>query len=158
MKKIIKWGLIVLVVIVVLAVLFGGNAQPDKADSSAPATATQTTDEPAAAPVEPATPEAPATPDMTSEQENAVGTAQDYLDTAGFSRSGLIGQLVYEGYKRSDARFAVNHLKVDWNEQAAKTAQEYLDSGHFSHQGLVDQLVFEGYTQQQAEYGASQVS
>lgn len=95
-------------------------------------------------------------PAMTVSQENAVATAQDYLDYGAFSRSGLIEQLEFEEFSRADSTFAVDYLNPDWNEQAAKAAQEYLDYSSFSRQGLIDQLIFEGYTQQQAEYGVNQ--
>ena len=72
-----------------------------------------------------------------------------------FSRSGLIGQLEYEGYSTEDATFAADNCGADWNEQAAKSAQTYLDTMSFSRQGLIDQLVYEGFTQEQAEHGVT---
>jgi hypothetical protein len=86
-----------------------------------------------------------------------VGSARDYLDYTAFSRSGLIGQLEYEGYSTDDATWAVDSLNVNWNEQAAKSAQDYLDYTSFSRSGLIEQLEYEGYTPDQAEYGVSQV-
>ena len=91
---------------------------------------------------------------LTSGQENALRTAEDYLSTSGFSRSGLIEQLKFEGYSPKDAAFAVDHLNVDWNEQAARSAEDYLSVSAFSRSSLIEQLEFEGYTRQQAEYGA----
>ena len=41
----------------------------------------------------------------------------------GFSRKGLIGQLVYEGYTREQAASGVDAVSPDWNEQAARSAQ-----------------------------------
>lgn len=61
----------------------------------------------------------------------------------------------FEGYSKADARFAVNHISVNWNEQAARSAKAYLDYGSFSRQGLIDQLKFEGFTTQQAIYGVN---
>jgi hypothetical protein len=90
-------------------------------------------------------------------QVNAVEKAKDYLKFQSFSRSGLIGQLEFEGFSNSDATYAVDSLVIDWNEQAAKTARSYLDSSSFSRQSLLDQLLFEGFTQAQAEYGVSSV-
>jgi uncharacterized protein YodC (DUF2158 family) len=90
----------------------------------------------------------------TSGQENALRTAENYISMSGFSRSGLIEQLEFEGHSTSDATFAVDHLNVDWNEQAARSAESYLSMSGFSRTGLVEQLMFEGYTRQQAEYGA----
>jgi hypothetical protein len=51
-----------------------------------------------------------AAPDFTVAQENAIESAQSYLDMSGFSRAGLIHQLTSkagEGYKMADAEFAV---------------------------------------------------
>lgn len=92
---------------------------------------------------------------MTVSQENAVRSAQDYLDYSAFSRAGLIEQLEFEEFSTSDATFAVDYLEVNWNEQAAKAAADYLDYSAFSRQGLIDQLIYEGYTQKQAEYGVN---
>ena len=92
---------------------------------------------------------------LTSGQENALRTAEDYISMSGFSRSGLIEQLEYEGYSTNDAAFAVDHLNVDWNEQAARSAKDYISMSGFSRSALIEQLEYEGYTRQQAEYGAN---
>jgi hypothetical protein len=95
-------------------------------------------------------------PPLTVSQENAIATAEDYLDFSAFSASGLIDQLEFEGFSTADAQFAVSHITVNWNEQAAKHAKDYLDLMPFSRQGLIDQLVYEGYTYAQATYGVNQ--
>lgn len=92
---------------------------------------------------------------ITAAMENAIGTASSYLDYSAFSRTGLIGQLEYEGYATSDATFAVDHLKVNWNEQAFKSAKSYLEYSSFSLSGLIGQLQYEGFTYEQAAYGAN---
>lgn len=97
----------------------------------------------------------PAKRDITSSQRNAIRSAQQYLDYSAFSRSGLIHQLEYEDFSTADATFAVDSLKVDWNEQAAKSAKQYLQYSSFSRSGLIDQLVYEGFARAQAEYGAN---
>jgi hypothetical protein len=121
--------------------------QPTKA---APTTAAPTTAAPTTAP--PPKPK-PTKPALTNTQEQAVGTARDYLDSSHFSKKGLIEQLKYEGFSKKVSTFAVNYIHPNWKKQAAGTAKDYLDSGHFSHSGLVDQLIYEGYTRSQAEYG-----
>jgi hypothetical protein len=98
---------------------------------------------------------APAKPTLTKAQEQAIGTAEDYLNSSHFSKSGLIDQLEYEGHSAKDAKFAVAHIKVNWNEQAAGAAEDYLNSSHFSRSGLIEQLKYEGYTQTQAVYGVN---
>ncbi|MGF0115999.1 Ltp family lipoprotein [Promicromonospora sp. Marseille-Q5078] len=90
---------------------------------------------------------------MTAGQENAVGSAESYLAYTSFSKKGLIDQLKFEGFDAADAKFAVQHVDVDWSEQAAKKAQEYLDTSSFSRSGLIDQLKFEGFTTEQATHG-----
>lgn len=99
----------------------------------------------------------PEGPVETMSQSNAVSTAEDYLDSSAFSRSGLIDQLEYEGFSNADSTYAVDNIFVDWNEQAAQTAQDYLDSSSFSRDGLYDQLIYEGFSPSQANYGLDAV-
>jgi hypothetical protein len=91
------------------------------------------------------------------ETENALATAESYLDSSGFSRSGLIEQLEFEGFSTEAATAAVDSLGVNWNKQAARTAESYMDSSSFSPSGLIEQLQFEGYTYEQAVAGARAV-
>lgn len=94
--------------------------------------------------------------ELTAGQRNARSAAQNYLSIAPFSRSGLIGQLEFEGYATADATFGVDAVDPDWNEQAAKAAENYLEISPFSRSGLIDQLIFEGFTRSQAEFGVDQ--
>ena len=88
--------------------------------------------------------------------EEAAESARSYLDLSGFSRSGLIDQLLFDGYSTEEATYAVDSVNVDWNEEAAESARSYLDLTGFSRSGLIEQLEFDGYTREQAEYGATQ--
>lgn len=97
----------------------------------------------------------PPVPAETLSQKNARNKANDYLDFMSFSRSGLIGQLEFEGFSTDDATYGVDALNVNWDQQAADKAAEYLDFMSFSHSALVEQLVFEGFSPAQAEYGVS---
>jgi hypothetical protein len=124
---------------------------------------------------QPATTETPATkataapttakpkPEFTTSQEQAIGAAQDYLDSQGFSKVGLIDQLSSpygSDFSKADATVAVNYLKVDWNEQAVRVAKEYLASQHFSRNGLIEQLSSpygSKFTRAQATYAAGKV-
>jgi hypothetical protein len=94
--------------------------------------------------------------DETTGQKNAVRSAENYLDTAPFSKKGLIKQLEFEGYSTEDATYAVDAITVDWNEQAAKSAKNYLEISPFSRSGLIKQLEFEGYTTEEATFGVDQ--
>jgi hypothetical protein len=92
-------------------------------------------------------------PTLTAGQRNAKESAESYLESSSFSKTGLIKQLTFEDFSRSDVRWAVAHVKVSWKQQAAKSAKSYLDSSSFSRSGLTEQLTFEGFTAEQAAYG-----
>ncbi|OCS85408.1 Ltp family lipoprotein [Caryophanon tenue] len=94
----------------------------------------------------------------TMEQQQAVRTAESYLNYSAFSRSGLIEQLMYEGFSETDSAFAVDAHNVDWQQQANKMAQSYIDYSAFSPSGLIDQLVYEGFNEQQATNAVNQLS
>jgi colicin import membrane protein len=97
-----------------------------------------------------------AEPTMTSSQENAIESAQSYVDMSGFSKEGLIEQLQFEKFSKADAQFAVDHIDVNWNAEAVESAEGYLDMSGFSKPELIDQLEFEGFTPAQAAHGVSQ--
>ena len=42
--------------------------------------------------------------------KQAAASAQSYLDMSGYSRDGLIDQLVFEGYTRAQAEYGVNKV------------------------------------------------
>lgn len=76
---------------------------------------------------------------LTGSQNNAVRSVKQYLDIAGFSRSGLIRQLssnAGDGYDVADATIAVDSLNVDWNKEAVKSAKQYLSVSGFRAKAL----------------------
>ena len=99
--------------------------------------------------------------------DEAVRSAENYLNMMAFSRQGLINQLSSqygEGFTNEQAVYAVDYLEnndlVDWNEQAVRSAESYLDMMAFSRQGLIDQLSSqygEQFTVDQATYAADQI-
>jgi hypothetical protein len=97
---------------------------------------------------------------LTPSQEQAVRSAESYLDYTAFSRQGLIDQLSSasgDQFSVEDATVAVDSLNVNWNAQAVRSAREYLDFTSFSCQGLIDQLSSEyggQFTNEQATFGA----
>jgi hypothetical protein len=93
----------------------------------------------------------------TVSQRNAVSMARDYIRFKGYSRSGLIAQLEFEGFSNTDAVYGVDNVGADWYAQAVRVAQSYLDFRAFSRSGLIDQLVFDGFTRSQATHGVSEV-
>lgn len=104
-----------------------------------------------------------APPQFTPAQQQVIDSAESYLtDGQGFSKAGLFHQLTSsygEGFSPRLARFALAHLRVNWNRQAVLSAKGYLQSGQgFSYSGLVQQLnspYGEQFTLAQAQHGAS---
>ena len=149
MRKFVKWTAIAVVGLLIIGGLgaaVGGGSESTKADA------------PVATQAEPKAkqPKAPK-PIETTAQQNARESAESYLDTGGFSRSGLIKQLKFEGYSKADASHAIDAIDPDWDKQAAKSAESYMDSGSFSRSGLLKQLKFEGFTATQASHGVQTV-
>jgi cytoplasmic iron level regulating protein YaaA (DUF328/UPF0246 family) len=91
----------------------------------------------------------------TVSQSNAVKKGEQYLSFTAFSRSGLIEQLEFDGFNKSDATYGTDAQNANWNEQAAKKAKAYLSFTAFSRSGLIDQLKFDGFSQKEAEYGVN---
>ena len=151
MKKLLKWGAIVLVVLFVIGAIAGSGDETPKSDTSAPAVEVMKNGDTKE------TAEIEETSNETTAQKNAVRKANSYISMTGFSRSGLIKQLEFEKFSTEDATYAVDKISPDWNEQAAKKAKSYQDLSGFSRDGLIKQLEFEGFTTAQAAYGADSV-
>lgn len=100
---------------------------------------------------------------LTLAQQNALGSAQSYIDLMGFSRAGLIQQLSSEygeGYPVDVATWAADAVGADWNAEAVESAQSYLDTMSFSRDGLFEQLTSEhgaGFTPEQANHALAAV-
>ena len=97
------------------------------------------------------------------EYEQALKSAQNYVDTLHFSRQGLKQQLTSEygsGFSEEAAEYALEHVDVDYKEEAVEAAESYLDAMSFSRQELKQQLISEygsGFTEEEAEYALDQV-
>ena len=157
--------------IAVLASVFGaGGGAPETSkpavvttvdNGPTPDPVTTPTDKPSAVKPTQAPKPTKTAPKLTASQEQAIGAAESYLSFQAFSRKGLIHPLssdAGEGFPVADATFAVDYLKVNWNEQAARSAKSYLAFQYFSRKGLIHQLessAGEGFTHAQAVYGVN---
>lgn len=98
--------------------------------------------------------------EQAASRERALESAQSYLEMSGMSRNGLIEQLsssAGEGFPMADATWAVDHVRVDWNQEAVEAAKSYLEMTPMSKAALIDQLsssAGEGFTLAQATYAA----
>jgi hypothetical protein len=136
----------------------------------------------ASGPVEEETPEAPSQQEITTDvepkneakpkkkapkynadQRAAIDAAQDYVDMLPFSKAGLIDQLSSEygsQFALEDAKFAANHIKVNWKQEAVEAAEGYQELMPMSRDGLHDQLTSEygdQFTDAQADYAIARV-
>ena len=104
---------------------------------------------------------------LTLGQQNAIESAQSYLETLDFSRAELLDQLTSEygeGFKEAEAEFAIAYLEknsmVDWNAEAVDSAKSYLEVSSFSKSGLFEQLTSEygeQFTPEQANHALKAV-
>jgi hypothetical protein len=95
--KIPVWAWIV--VVLVIGGVASVGSPSEQTSSPVKTTDAPTTDAP--------TTDAPE-PSETIGQENARESAQNYLNAMSFSRSGLIDQLLFEGFSQADAEYGVN--------------------------------------------------
>ena len=146
-----RWWFILIVAVLVIGAL-GGVGDKEDTQAAPEVSATQEESANAEEPAEEVKQEEPAQPEQTMSQKNAIRKAESYLDLTGFSKSGLIKQLAFEGFSEEDSAYAVENIQVDWKEQAVKKGKEYLDMSGFSRSGLYDQLTFEGFTDEEATY------
>jgi hypothetical protein len=149
-------GLLIVVVFVGTAAMLTGSDTPTPPVNAAATTAAPTHN---AAATHNAAPVAtkPAKPALTTAQRNAAKQAQNYIDLTGFSRSGLIKQLAFDGFSTADATAGVDSINVDWMVQATRKAADYMALTAFSRSGLIKQLMFDGFTAAQAAHGADSV-
>jgi hypothetical protein len=123
-----RWWAAGLLLIVIIASAGGGAGSDDSEPAVSENTSQDSQSEKPAADKEPATKESAAKkepaaqkePEITSGQENALESAQSYVDMTGFSKAGLIQQLsssAGEGFSKADATFAANNVDADWNKE-----------------------------------------
>lgn len=96
-------------------------------------------------------------PKVPTEYTTAVTKAEQYLKTVGMSKAGLETQLVdFEKFSPEAAKYAVDNVKVDWNQQALKKGKDYVKTVAMSPEAVRDQLVnFEHFTQEEADFAVA---
>ena len=116
---------------------------------------------------------------LNENQVQAIQTAKGYLDTMHLSQTELLQMLSVENIDSEDAKFALEYLSIDWNQEARKkakeyckhkigfskeshinvnwieqaeiVAKEYMEDGVSSKEDLIDALMNEGFTKKEAE-------
>jgi hypothetical protein len=85
-------------------------------------------------------------------QTQAIRAARHLLQRRGFSRTGLVHRLQHDGFSTAKARYAVNHIRVDWGDQAIRAAR---DHGLFSQPDVARALRRMKFTPAQVDYAVA---
>ena len=96
---------------------------------------------------------------LNENQLQAIQTAKDYLDTMHLSQTELLQMLTVENIELEDAKFAIDYLNIDWNQEARKKAKEYCKHKiGFSKVKLKAQLLFDHFTEEEADFAVSHIN
>ena len=96
---------------------------------------------------------------LNENQVQAIQTAKDYLDTMHLSQTELLQMLSVENIDSEDAKFALEYLNIDWNQEARKKAKEYCKHKiGFSKEKLKAQLLFDHFTEEEADFALSHIN
>ena len=96
---------------------------------------------------------------LNENQLQAIQTAKDYLDTMPLSQTELLQMLSVENVDSEDAKFALEYLNIDWNQEARKKAKEYCKHKiGFSKEKLKSQLLFDHFTEEEADFAMSHIN
>lgn len=157
MKKILKWGLIVIIGLGVIGSLVGGdNEGQDATEAVAPTTQENETASNEAAPTKPIE-EEKVQEDIPTEYKSALKKAEMY-DSMSMSKAGLYEQLTSEygeKFTKEAAQYAIDNVQSDWKEHALKKAKTYQEDMAMSPSAIYDQLVSEHgekFTKEEAQY------
>lgn len=96
---------------------------------------------------------------LNENQVQAIQTAKDYLDTMHLSQTELLQMLSVENIDSEDAKFALEYLSIDWNQEARKKAKEYCKHKiGFSKEKLKAQLLFDHFTEEESDFAVSHIN
>ena len=116
----------------------------------------------------------PDIPGASEEQREAVRAANNFLVLNPHSKEGLYEMLIMDtddlfeaddmmkvsGFSEEAARFAVDHIDVDWKEQAARAAKQYAKAGADEdaiRATLTAPGGLGGFTKEEADYAIDQL-
>lgn len=159
----------VLTILLFVSFFAGGNEESPATANNTPVVvesespATEAAPEEPVVSEEPVVEEEPVEPEYTVSQANAIAAAENYVDIMPFSKAGLVRQLsspAGDGYSKADARFAVNHIEVNWKSEAFEAAKNYQEIMPMSRDGLIRQLTADAgdkFTHDQAVYAVDKL-
>lgn len=94
----------------------------------------------------------------TETQDFALERARELNGYEVYSAMGLEFELVSEGFSREDARWAVDNLGEDWNNNAVEAVHELNQFASYSRVGMLQALKDGGFTQDEAQHGVEHAS
>lgn len=97
------------------------------------------------------------TVELTLSQKNAVICAYDTLSYFHCGASYMVNTVLVEwnSFPVADAKLAVAHMDVDWDEQAVLFARENCDGA--SKAGLAQEMRWNGFNNDQIEYAMAEI-
>lgn len=94
---------------------------------------------------------------IPKEYKQALAHAKNYSNVMYMSKAEISKQLKHD-YSIDATKYALKHLKVDYNQNALKKAQEYAESQNMSQQAIHNQLITKNtFSVKQAQYAADNV-
>jgi len=156
-----RWWAVGLLLIIGIASAGGGAGSDNPSEPTVSENTPQ--DSKGEAPTAQEKPAAEKKPEMTSGQERALQSAEEYLGLTGMSKAGLIEQLsssAGSGFSKSDATYAANHVDADFKKEAVEAARDYLKISPMSKDNLFEQLTSSAgskFTPAQARYAVGKV-
>ncbi|WP_114603156.1 Ltp family lipoprotein [Staphylococcus sp. EZ-P03] len=94
----------------------------------------------------------------------ALKTAESYKRSVPMSKKGLYEQLTSENgnkFPEAAAKYAMEHVTIDYKENAVKSAKSYAKNLHLSDAEILEQLQSENgekYTPEEAKYGVEHMN
>ena len=101
---------------------------------------------------------------IPTEYKSALRKAKIYANDMNMSKAAILDQLTSDAgdkFAQSDAQYAVDHVKADWNKNALKSAESYQKDQDMSTEEIRDQLTSpdgDQFTQEQAHYAINHLS
>ena len=101
---------------------------------------------------------------IPTEYKSALVKAESYAENMHMSKAAIYDQLVSEygeQFSEDAARYAVNHIDVDWKANALAKAESYQTNFSMSPNAIYDQLISEygeQFTPEEAQYAIDHLS
>lgn len=94
------------------------------------------------------------TAQSSSELSDIVSAAANHMSLFAYSRSGLIYQLISDGYTETEAVNAADTCGANWYTNAVAAAGSHLSTMFYSRASMVSQLQYDGFSSDESAYGA----